>query len=219
MSYDLSNHFDEDMFLIEKFIPKKIITVVYFDASSQKMYVKRFQPDNDNNLNKNIDFIGEEPNNRYITFSSDYLPQLKITFDTKANEKEIPDEVINVAEFIAVKGVKAKGKRLSTKVVKKAIFIDPLPYEEPEAKQETNDEFLEETETTKKIVAQIQKDEPAISQEIEGLEITNPNEVEVISSKKKVSSTKTKKIKKNTEKTPEEESKPEDGDSQMEINF
>ena len=211
MSYDLSNHFEEDMFIIEKFNPKKIFSTVYFDAASQKMYVKRFQPDNDNNLNKKTDFIGEEPNNRYITLSSDYLPQLKITFDTKANKKEFPDEVIDIAEFISVKGVKAKGKRLSSKVVKKVLFIESLPYEEPEVAEE----IVEETEIPKEIITDVQKEEPVEELKIEGLEITNPEDVTVISSDDKTEKPPIKFKKKKIVKKPD--STIPDEDSQMEL--
>ncbi len=216
MSYDLSNHFDEDMLIIEKFNPKKIISVVYFDADSQKMYVKRFRPDNENNFNKKIDFIGEEPDNRYITLSQDYLPQLKIIFDTKANDKEFPDEVIDIADFIAVKGVKAKGKRLSPKTVKKVVFIEPLPYEEPEVEEEVAAEVVEEMEATKDVIVEGPKEE-AVEIEIEGLEITNPEDVTVISSTEKIDAPPIKFKKKKIKNKPGDEPNPEDGDSQMEL--
>jgi len=128
MNYDLSNHFDEDMLFIEKFDPENNISVLYFDASAEKYYVKRFRIETSNNLNKKIDFIGDNENNYMVTFSLDWIPQLEIIYDAKANDKEIPNEVINVAEFIGVKSPKAKGKRLSTKIIKKVDFIEPLPY-------------------------------------------------------------------------------------------
>ncbi|RLD59727.1 MAG: DNA gyrase/topoisomerase IV subunit A, partial [Bacteroidetes bacterium] len=219
MSYDLSNHFEEDMFIIEKFNPKKIISVVYFDAASQKMYVKRFQPDNENNFNKKIDFVGEEPGNRYITFSSDHLPQLKVTYDTKANEKEIPDEVIDIAGFISVKGVKAKGKRLSPKTVKKVFFVDPLPYEEPEIEEEVVEgDIVEEVETAKGIITETPKDEP-VEIEIEGLEITNPEDVTVISSDNKAEKPSIILKKKKPEIKTSIDPISDDGESQMELEF
>ncbi|MBN2175033.1 MAG: DNA gyrase/topoisomerase IV subunit A [Bacteroidales bacterium] len=131
MNYDLSNHFEEDMIIIEKLDPRKIITPVYFDAAQEFFYIKRFQVEAENNLNKKIDFIGDQEGNYLIAQSLDFRPQLKIFFDKEKNEKEIPDLVINVEEFIGVKGVKAKGKRITTKAISKVEFIEPLPYEIP----------------------------------------------------------------------------------------
>ncbi|MBC8487877.1 MAG: DNA gyrase/topoisomerase IV subunit A [Bacteroidetes bacterium] len=133
MTYDLSNHFEEDMILIEKFNPKKIISVIYYEAAVEKFYLKRFQIETNNNINKKNDFIGEHPENYLVGISENLLPQLKIIFDAKANNKEIPDKVINVEEFIGVKSPKAKGKRITTNAIKKIEFIEPLSYEEPEA--------------------------------------------------------------------------------------
>ncbi len=214
MSYELSNHFEEDMFIIEKFNPEKIISAVYLDAVSQKMYVKRFRPDNENNFNKKLGFIGEEPGNRYIALSSDYLPQLKITFDTKANDKEFPGEVINIAEFISIKGVKAKGKRLSAKVIKKVEFIEPLPYEEPEVMEEIPEEAIEENDIPEETKTETPKEKPEILLEIDGLEITNPDDV-IITSEDTTKSP----VKKPTKKTlkKKEDSPNPDEDSQMEL--
>ncbi len=129
MNYDLSNHFDEDMILIEKFDPEKIFSAVYFEASTSTFYLKRFQIEEETPINKKIDFIGESPDNYLVGISQDWLPQVKVVFDSKANKKELPDMIVNAAEFIGVKSAKAKGKRITVKVPGKIEFIEPLPYE------------------------------------------------------------------------------------------
>jgi len=180
MTYDLSNHFEEDMIIIEKLNPKKVISAVYFDSSSGKYYLKRFQIDSANNLNKKNDFIGDEQNNYLLSVSLDYLPQLKLVFDTKANGKEIQDEVVNVAEFISIKGYKAKGKRLTNYNVKKFEFIESLPSDEPQ-ENETGADMTEIEEAV--------------------FEITNPEQVEIISEKQAVKANiKPKKIQKKKDK-------------------
>ncbi|MEZ5199745.1 MAG: hypothetical protein R2764_26185, partial [Bacteroidales bacterium] len=136
MNYDLSNHFEEDMILIEKFNPKKIISAIYFDAAQEVYYLKRFQIENGNDINKKIDFIGDQPGNLLHRFSFDYLPRFKVLFDEKANKKEIPELIVSAEEFVGVKSFKAKGKRITTKAIEKIEFIEPLPYEEPEEKLE-----------------------------------------------------------------------------------
>ncbi|MCD4731583.1 MAG: DNA gyrase/topoisomerase IV subunit A [Bacteroidales bacterium] len=132
MNYDLSNHFAEDMLMIEKFNPKKIISVIYFESSTEMFYLKRFQAETENNINKQIEFIGDNPENYMLSFSLDWLPQVKVIFDPETNKKEIPDLIINVEEFIGIKSPKAKGKRVTAKAIKKIEFINPLPYEEAE---------------------------------------------------------------------------------------
>ena len=141
-TYDLSNHFDEDMIRIEKFNPKKIISVVYYDADVEKTYLKRFQIETNGNGDKKVDFIGENPASELIDISMDYLPQLEVVFDHKANKKEVENETIDVNEFIGVKSYKAKGKRLSNLIIKGINWLEPLPYEEPE--EEPAEEVEEE---------------------------------------------------------------------------
>ena len=143
MSYELSNHFEEDMILIEKFNPDKIMSVLYFDGSQEKYYIKRFGFESENNLNKRFEFIGDIEENKMLSFSLDFRPQLKVVYDNTDVKKPSEDEVINIEEFIGVKGEKAKGKRITTKATKKIHFIDPLPYEEV---PEQSEEILEQAE-------------------------------------------------------------------------
>lgn len=152
INYDLSSHFDEDMIQIEKFDSRKIISVVYFDGQLDKMYIKRFQIDISTNGNKKIGFIPEHSETKLITISFDYLPQIEVIFDHKSNDKEIPNEVIQLDQFIGVKSSKAKGKRISNFAIRKFTWLEPLPYEVTEEEEEI--EQLEdipdaETETDK----------------------------------------------------------------------
>jgi topoisomerase-4 subunit A len=125
-NFDLSNRYDDDLLLIEKYNPHKIISAVYYDGEQKFVYLKRFKIDE--NDKKNL-FIGEHANSELLEFSFDYRPQLKLIFDKK-NGKELPDEVVNVEEFINEKSYKARGKRLSTNKIKKYIWLEPLEYEE-----------------------------------------------------------------------------------------
>jgi topoisomerase-4 subunit A len=157
MNYDLSNHFAEDMVLIEKFDPREIISVVYFESSSQKYYLKRFMLEQDNNLNKQIEFIGDRQENYLVAFCLDRLPQVQVRFNEKVNKKEIPNVIIRVDEFIGIKSAKAKGKRITTKAVDKIEFIDPLPYEEPA--EESGEK--EDTEKNDGLIKKVPKTEKA----------------------------------------------------------
>ncbi|MCB2221092.1 MAG: DNA gyrase/topoisomerase IV subunit A [Bacteroidetes bacterium] len=146
MSYDLSNHFDEDMFIIEKFNPHKILSVIYWDASIEKHYIKRFIIEDENGINKRVDFIGDESGNVLHDISLDYRPQVEVKFENDARGNPVEDEWINVEEFIGVKSNKAKGKRITNKKTRSIRFTDPLPYEEAVADEEK--ETVAEPETT-----------------------------------------------------------------------
>ena len=134
-SYDLSTHFDDNMIKVSMFDPDSIFTAVYYDGEQKKYYVKRFQLPENTSVNKLLNFISEEKGTKLITFSLDYLPRLQ--FDIKkdgSNQTEV--EVIPLADFIAVKGYRAKGKRLSKHNLRKIKFIKPLPYTPPEKEVE-----------------------------------------------------------------------------------
>jgi topoisomerase-4 subunit A len=143
-SYDLENHFDEDVLVIEKFSPKKIYSAVYFDAEQSLYYLKRFDIEP---IEKPSNFIGEHPGSQLICLSDDSHPRIEIKFGGKHSKRE--NEVIDVAEFIGVKGHKAKGRRLSTFEIDKVIQLEPLISEIPEeSEQELFDLSTEESVET-----------------------------------------------------------------------
>ncbi|MCD4736382.1 MAG: DNA gyrase/topoisomerase IV subunit A [Bacteroidales bacterium] len=132
MNYDLSNHFEEDMILIKKFDPNKIVSCIYFDASVEKTYIKRFQIDEQTGLNRKMDFLGDEAGNSLIEFSLDKYPRLMVKYVQKEKSKAVEYEIIDVTEFISIKSFRAKGKRISTREINEVYFTDPLPDDEPE---------------------------------------------------------------------------------------
>ena len=138
--YDLNTHFDDEMIKVLKFDPDMVISAVYYDGEQEKYYVKRFQIPDNTTINKPHEFVGEEKNTKLISYSIDYLPVLQFEIKKKSSdEREV--EVIPVADFISIKGVKAKGKRLSNYDVFKIKFLEPIPYDPP--KKET-EEVVEE---------------------------------------------------------------------------
>lgn len=124
-NFDLSNHFDEDLLIIEKFNPEKPVSVVYFNGEKQFYYLKRFLVEPSD---KKTDFLGEEPETKLISVSTEWLPRFNIVFDDKLNNKVIDNLEIEAAGFIDVKSYRAKGKRLTTHAVKKINQLDPLPF-------------------------------------------------------------------------------------------
>ncbi len=133
--YDLTTHFDDEMVLIEKFDPEKIISAVYFDGEQELYYVKRFSIDPESATDRKYSFIPDSKGSRLVLFSLDYLPRLELELKSK-NGNEGVSEIILLADFIGVKSFRAKGKRLTSKEVKKVKWLTPMPYEPPQNQDE-----------------------------------------------------------------------------------
>ena len=139
MNFDLSNHFEEDMLLIEKFKPNKPLSAVYYNAEKSTYFLKRFLVEA---TDKKTDFIGEEKGSILVAVSADWLPMLLVRFDEKLNKKPLENEQVNVSEFVDIMGFRAKGKRLSNYAIKRVDLLEPLPFEEPEIEL-PEDEIIE----------------------------------------------------------------------------
>lgn len=127
-NYDLSTHFDEDMFFILKYDPKIVVSVVYFDGNMSSYYLKRF---NIEISDKAVNFLNDHKDSRLVEVSLDWLPQLELSFREK-NGKKRDKEKMNVAEFIGLKSYRAKGRRISDHAIDKIKWLEPLPYEPAE---------------------------------------------------------------------------------------
>ncbi|KVV16063.1 DNA gyrase/topoisomerase IV subunit A [Flavobacterium sp. TAB 87] len=125
---ELSTHFEEDMIILEKWIPKKPISAIYYEGEKARYYVKRFLVENEG---KEESFITEHPNSQLEIVSTDYRPVAEIVF---AKVKGVQKDNLNVEieEFIAVKGFKALGNQLTADKLKQVNLLEPLPYDEPE---------------------------------------------------------------------------------------
>ncbi len=141
-NYDLSNHFEDGLMKIEKFHRGKVYSAVYFDPEKAFYFLKRFELEDSE---RNAWFVPEEEGAKLICLSEDSYPMLKIVFGGRYIGR--PEEIVNVEEFIGVKGYKAKGKRLTTFEVGKVEFIEPIKEDEPEVEmEETEIEHDEEIE-------------------------------------------------------------------------
>ena len=138
--YELSTHFEDDLELIQKYKEIRILTAVYYSKKDDKYFVKRCNPQASV---KPIEFIPTEKGNKLMLVSMDYLPQLEVKY-YKKDPKEILTEVISVAEFVEIQGVKARGKKIGMGHVKSLKWLEPLPYEEPEEMAVNNEEMTEE---------------------------------------------------------------------------
>jgi topoisomerase-4 subunit A len=140
---ELTSHFDDDMVVIEKWLPKKPISAVYYDGEKDKYFVKRFVIENEN---KEETFISENDKSHLEIVSTDWKPMAEVVF-AKERGKDQKDSIqINLEEFIAVKGIKALGNQLTTEKVKQINLLEPLPFEAPEEIPAEELEVVDETE-------------------------------------------------------------------------
>ncbi|MCF6212837.1 MAG: DNA gyrase/topoisomerase IV subunit A [Flavobacteriaceae bacterium] len=120
----LTAHFDEDMIVLEKWIPNKPISAVYYDGDKERYFVKRFMVDNPN---KEEFFISSAPKSKLEIVSTDYRPMASIVY----SKRSLEDELLNFEDFIAIKGIKALGNQLTKEKIKYINILEPLAYEPP----------------------------------------------------------------------------------------
>ncbi|MDX2431785.1 MAG: DNA gyrase/topoisomerase IV subunit A [Bacteroides sp.] len=120
-NFDLSNHFEDDVLIIEKFRKEKIWSAAYYDAEQEYYYLKRFHIESSA---KSIRFIGDHSESRLIRITEVEYPRLELKFGGKSRDRD--PEIIEVAEFIGIKSSKARGKRLSNYEVKIVEELEPM---------------------------------------------------------------------------------------------
>ena len=133
-NFDLNNHYEAGIRIIEKFDPDKVWSAALYDEDQQGYpYIKRFTFEASS---RKLNYLGENKNNRLILLSEMVYPRLKVVFGGADSFRE-PLE-IEVEEFIGVKSYKAKGKRITTFAVDSITELEPLRF--PEAKEEKAEE-------------------------------------------------------------------------------
>ena len=146
-SFDLATHFDEDMVHIEKWIQDRPISTVYFDAEKELHFVKRFICEVLSD--KRVSFISESAGSYMDIVSTAYRPEAKIVYNKLLKEtKNLPDNVVNLADLIDIKGMKAQGNQMTKLKVKEIILTHPIdespePWPDQKPTESTNDEEVE----------------------------------------------------------------------------
>ena len=128
-NFDVNNHFEDNLRIIEKYNPNKVWTAVLFDADNDNYpYIKRFQLEASK---KKQSYLGENTESKEIVLSDQAYPRILVTFG--GADAVRPPLEIDAEQFIAVKGYKAKGKRITTYQVERIEELEPLRFpEEPE---------------------------------------------------------------------------------------
>lgn len=122
-NFDLSNHYDSDIQVIEKYQPQKVWTAVLYDADQKYCYLKRFQFEVSA---RKQNFLGENPKSRLMLLTDEPYPRIAVRFGGADAFRE-PLE-IDAEEFVGVKGFKARGKRVSNYLVAEVEELEPTRF-------------------------------------------------------------------------------------------
>ncbi len=134
---EMTLHFEENLLHIEKWIPNKPITAIYFDPEKNRYFIKRFLIENEN---KEDSFIKEGGKLTYCSF--EWRPVLEVQFEKPRGKEAVSPLIVNAEEFIAIKGFKALGNQLTDNKLKTVVLKEKLPYTPPK------EERIEEIEVT-----------------------------------------------------------------------
>jgi len=142
-NFDANNHYEQNILRIEKFNSKKVWTAVLWDADNQNLpYIKRFYMEPST---KKQNILGDNPDSKLILLTDTFFPRLLIKFNDQNIDR--PDEEIDAEQFIAIKGFKAKGKRLTTFALETVTELEPTRFPEPDQIEEDSaNEDLPEVE-------------------------------------------------------------------------
>ncbi|MBR4739090.1 MAG: DNA gyrase/topoisomerase IV subunit A [Bacteroidales bacterium] len=119
-SFDLTNHYDDDLLELRKFRPDTVVTVLYRSADGYP-YLKRFTPEVSDRKQAFLDDDGST----LLEVRLEFYPRLEVVYAPDSGKK-IQSEIIEVEDFIGIKSSKAKGKRITTFAVEHFHWLQPL---------------------------------------------------------------------------------------------
>lgn len=137
--FDLSNRYDDELLIIEKWNPQKPISCIYYDADKNRYFVKRFLAED--SLKPQPFYFSENPNSFIELVTTQKIPVVDLIFSkVKGNERE--PETVNLEEFITVKGINAQGNQLTTHKLRQINLHPPtIEHEEEKNESEPTDEY------------------------------------------------------------------------------
>lgn len=127
VSFDLSNRFDDEYIILEKWKPEQSIGCIYYDGEKERYFVKRFLLESTNN--PQLFFPSEHPKSFIEWVSTGKNASAELIF-SKEKGKDKDPETILIDEFITVKGIKALGNQLSKDKIRTINITIPEPEEE-----------------------------------------------------------------------------------------
>jgi topoisomerase-4 subunit A len=137
-SFELSNHFRDDLLIIEKYNPNKPVSVIYYEGNKKTFFVKRFLVPN--NISHKIEVITSHKDSYLELITTDWRPQIEVIY-VKQKGKDRQKEIFNLEQFISIKGIKTQGNKLTNKKIKEINLLAPLPYIEDEENKKNIDDI------------------------------------------------------------------------------
>jgi topoisomerase-4 subunit A len=125
---DVNMHFPENMVSLEKWIPEKPISAIYYNGIKERYFVKRFLAGQQSNNQK---FIPDGSKIQLEMISTDWKPVVELSFSKTAKFSR-ENEIKNLEDHISIKGIKAIGNQLSSFKIKNINQLDPIEYSPPE---------------------------------------------------------------------------------------
>ena len=141
-NFDLNNHYDPGIRIIEKFDPNKVWSAALYDADQQGYpYLKRFPFEASA---RKLNFMGENKQSQLILLTDIVYPRIQVNFGGNDSFRESLE--IDAEDFIGVKSYKAKGKRITTFTVESINELEPLrfPEESEPSEEESEDPIVED---------------------------------------------------------------------------
>jgi topoisomerase-4 subunit A len=146
-NFDLNNHYDKDILVIEKFDSNKVWTVALWDAEQKFYYLKRFQLEPSA---KPLNFLGDNPESRLMIMTEVDFPRFEVVMG--GNDAYREALIIDAEEFIGVKSYKAKGKRLTTYEVETINELEPIRFSPVKEENSSENNEGENSENSDEII-------------------------------------------------------------------
>lgn len=145
-NFDLSNHYEANILVIEKFDPNKIWTAVFYDGGQKQVYLKRFQFEAGN---RRQNLLGDNKKSRLMLLTDERYPRIEVVFGGHdAFRKPL---ILDAEEFVILRSIKARGKRVSTYEIKTINELEPVRFapvaQSPEDEENTGDKGTGSRET------------------------------------------------------------------------
>ena len=145
---EVTMHFDDDMIVLEKWVPKKPISVIYYNGEKELYYVKRFLVEQEG---KEESFISDHQSSQLEIISTDWKPMAEVIFAKERGKDRKDNLEVNLEEFIAIKGISALGNQLTKDKVIQINLMESLPYEAPEEVHADDLEVVDETDVSSNV--------------------------------------------------------------------
>ncbi|MDR3261488.1 MAG: DNA gyrase/topoisomerase IV subunit A [Tannerella sp.] len=152
-NYDLSNHYEEPILVIERFDNRKIWTAILYDADQKYPYLKRFPLEVSS---KKQNFLGDHPGNTLYLLTDEDYPRIEVVLG--GNDSFRGSLTLDAEQFVGVKSFKAKGKRVTTYEIATVNELEPLRLLLPENVDANEPESTEEEESGDKTSTTTQMD-------------------------------------------------------------